>query len=413
MNKRLGISLLASISLILLIVVSPSIQASAEKPNKVDVLIGFNGKPQEALIRAFGGEISHNFDPFISVISASIPESAINALSKNPNISIIEPDATVTILDHSSGSPSAEYPWGVVHHRADELHDGVSPNLGASVSVAVIDTGIAPHADLPTVTGWKDFVGSSAVAYDDNGHGTHVSGTIAGVMNGVGVVGIAPGVDLYGAKVLNSAGNGLYSDVIAAIKWAVSNDVDIISMSLGGSVGSTALESAINEAHNAGTLIIAAAGNSGNCGGKGDNVSYPARYANAVAVAAVGQDNSRPCFSSTGSQVELSAAGVGIYSTVPGGYTTASGTSMATPHVSGIAALVLSANDWTNDQVRDALRNTAIDLGKNGKDSKYGWGLADAVSAVNYDPSNTDPTPDPDPSDPTNCPKGKQKKGLC
>ena len=369
---------------VLLILVVSLVPYSLAAPNKVDVLIGFNGKPDDSVVRAFGGDVKYDFAPFINVIAASVPENAIQGLSHNPNITYVEPDAEAHIMGHATSS-NIEYQnsWGVNHIEADVVHPY---NTGTGIRVCVVDTGInRTHPDLNDnyVTG-IDYVNDDDDPTDDNGHGTHVSGTIAAELNGAGVVGVAPDADLIVAKVLNSAGSGSYSDVIAGINWCASNGAKVISMSLGGSSGSDALKNAVDTAYENNILVVAAAGNSGNKPGKGDNVSYPARYDSVIAVAATDSNNKRASWSSTGSKVEISAPGVSVKSTWLGtGYGTISGTSMATPHVSGVAALIWKDDgSLTSAQVRNILDSTALDLGTTGRDNLYGYGLVRANVAV-------------------------------
>jgi hypothetical protein len=232
------------------------------------------------------------------------------------------------------------------------------------------------------------------------------------VDNDIGVIGVAPEVSLYALKVLDSGGGGYVSDVVAGIQWAAlgpdgaegnDDDAEVASMSLGGSQGSTSLKDACDYAYFHGTLPVAAAGNEGNPPGRGDNVLYPARYASVIAVAATDENDERARWSSTGPDVELSAPGVSIYSTYwDDTYATASGTSMACPHVSGVAALVYvspmtegydSNGDgaWDADEIRKKMDDTAIDLGSAGRDSKYGFGLVYAPGAVDQ---STEPKTD-------------------
>ena len=181
---------------------------------------------------------------------------------------------------------------------------------------------------------------------------------------------------------LAANGSGRISDVIQGIFWAKNNSMQVASMSLGGSDDSQALHDAVDDAAAHGVLIIAAAGNSGVASGIGDTMGYPGKYDSVLAVAAVNKYHHRAPWSSTGSNLSVSAPGVNIRSTIPGaGYATCSGTSMATPHVAGVAALVYSAHpDWTNQQVRQQIERTATPLGNSWF---YGAGLVNATAAVN------------------------------
>ncbi|MDT8357568.1 MAG: PKD domain-containing protein, partial [Methanomicrobiaceae archaeon] len=252
---------------------------------------------------------------------------------------------------------------------------------GDAVKVAVIDTGIDyTHPDL-NVAGGVSFVDYTTDYMDDHSHGTHCAGTIAALDNEIGLIGVAPEAELYGVKVLNYDGFGRYSDIIAGVDWAVANGMDIVSMSLGGSY-SLGLEQACNNAYAAGVTVVAAAGNSGNTDGTGDSVKYPARYDSVIAVAAMTSNYQRASFSSTGPAVEVMAPGVFIYSTIPGStYSYKSGTSMACPHVAGVAALVKSANpSLSSTEIREILRTTTQDLGLPAE--WQGAGLVRADNAV-------------------------------
>ena len=371
-----------------------SLEKGGPPDGLVKVLIGFKekpGPPELALVKGLGGKIKYTYN-LIPAIAASVPEVAIEALKKNPNITNVELDSMVYALD-----TELDDSWGVKRIGAGYVHD--STNKGTGVKVAIIDTGIDyTHTDLANnfdanVKGY-DFVNSDSDPMDDNGHGTHVAGVVAAEDNDFGVVGVAPEAELYALKALDETGSGYVSDVVAAIMWATdpNNDgntddrMDVINMSFGGTYNSWLLDAACLLAYYQDELIlVAAAGNSGNPGGGGDNVGYPAAYDSVIAVAATNQSDERASWSSTGPDVELAAPGVGIYSTYIGGYATLKGTSMASPHVAGVAALVWAnpANsNWTNDEVRAQLQNTADDLGVAGWDSKYGYGLVDADEAA-------------------------------
>jgi len=363
----------------------------------VKVLIGFKEKPgaaQQAMVRGVGGKIKYTYH-IVDAIAASIPEASIAGLEANPNVTHVHPDGRVQTLDDAELDNS----WGVKHIGAGVVHD--SGNMGTGVKVAIIDTGIDyTHSDLDDnyVEGY-DFVNSDYDPMDDNGHGTHVAGTVAAEDDSLGVVGVAPEAHLYALKVLDATGAGYWSDVIAAIEWSMDPNadgdtldrMDVINMSLGGT-GTSDVEAACQAAYDAGILLVAAAGNSGNPPGKGDNISDPAGYASVIAVAATNQNDKRASWSSTGPDLELSAPGVDINSTLlGGGYGEKSGTSMASPHVAGVAALVIAGEGLSNVEVRTRLQGTADDLGDAGWDPKYGYGLVDAAEAAGVE-TNEPPT---------------------
>jgi subtilisin len=401
--KRLTI--LFATMLVLLLALNGAV-AVAAPPERVDVIIGFDRAPgyaEKALVRGFGGNVKHTYR-MIPAIAASVPETAIAGLSRNRRVTIVEPDIQV----HSVGDT---YPWGVTQIGAFGVHQ--SGVTGQGVKVAILDSGIDyTHPDLASVyAGGYDFVNGDTDPMDDHGHGTHVAGTIAAAADGAGIIGVAPGVEVYALKVLDKNGSGYFSDIIMALEWATGGStlpgsikVDITNNSYGSSMDpGMFVELAFwLTYYQDGVLNVAAAGNSGNPAGTGDNVIYPAAYDSAVAVAATDQSNIRASFSSTGLAVELAAPGKSIYSTYPGGYYAVwQGTSMASPHVAGAAALVMSGpeavgrdanNDgtyetngdgvWTAEEVRLLLQATSDDLGAPGKDSQYGCGLVDADEAV-------------------------------
>ncbi len=213
---------------------------------------------------------------------------------------------------------------------------------GKGVKVAVIDTGIdASHPDLSgSVDGGYSAITKTenpADYQDDNGHGTHVSGTIAGHRDGKGVVGVAPKARLYAVKVLDADGSGNLSDVIDGIVWAAKNHMDVANMSLGAPVDSEAMHRAVRFARGSGVVIVAAAGNSG------QSVGFPGAYDDTIAVAASDSADKLAGFSSRGPEVDFIAPGVDVLSAkMGGGFASYSGTSMASPHVAGLAALVVS-----------------------------------------------------------------------
>jgi len=286
--------------------------------------------------------------------------------------------------------------------KADLVQSG--GNTGSGRKVVVIDTGYNyNHPELSSsYLGGKDFVNDDNDPLDDNGHGSHVAGIITADGIDSKAKGVAPAAGVIAGKVLSASGSGYFSDVVAAIYWAVDgNDgiygtaddfnADAISMSLGTSTPYTYkgycdgvlpdLTNAIKYARDKGVTVVSAAGNSGSAG-----VSIPGCISYSTTVGAVDKYDKIASFSGRGKAVDITAPGVSIYSSVLGtGYASWSGTSMATPMVSGTVALIKSTHStYTPAQVESALFNTAKDLGKVGKDKDYGWGREDANGAVNY-----------------------------
>jgi subtilisin family serine protease len=299
-------------------------------------------------------------------------------------------DTLVYGVDNING----EVVWG----GAENTINVIPGQGGAGVKVAVIDTGIdCGHPDLaPNCIYGVSYV-KGAKAFDNHGHGTHVAGIIAARDNGFGVIGVAPEVTLYAVKVLDATGSGPWSAVASGIVWATQNGMDVINMSLGGTSFSQAVADAVQAASDAGVLVVSAAGNAGCC----DTVLYPARLPESMAVAAVDANDQRASFSSTGPEVDVAAPGVAILSTVPtgsctlcdpSGYRSLSGTSMATPHVAGTGALLMSRG-FTAAQAWEQMRGTAKDLGSAGFDGFTGCGRVDAYGAVSTVPTVPCTTP--------------------
>ena len=236
-----------------------------------------------------------------------------------------------------------EIAWGVNRVHASAAWDVTE---GAGVKIAIIDTGIG--LDHPDLYGKVDG-GYSAITktekpddyQDDNGHGTHVSGIVAAWRDGKGVVGVSPKARLYAIKVLDADGSGDLSDVIDGIVWAAKNGMQVANMSLGAPIDSEAMHRAVRFAKGSGLVVVAAAGNSGGA------VSFPGAYPEVIAVSASDPDDKIATFSSRGPQVKFVAPGVDVVSDkLGGGLISYSGTSMASPHVAGLAALAVSQG-WT------------------------------------------------------------------
>ncbi len=306
-------------------------------------------------------------------------QAMVERLSQDPRVEYAELDYLVyaTIIPNDT-----EYyrQWGPAKIQAPAAWDLTVGD--SNVIIAIVDTGVDlnhPDLDDKIVAGW-DFVNEDSYAWDDHGHGTHVAGIAAAeTNNGDGVAGISWGALIMPVKVLDQQGDGYYSDVAEGILWACSQGAEIINLSLGGSEPSATLQDAVEEAYDDGCLMVAAAGNGGGYG-----VDYPGRYPETIAVAATDQSDSRASFSDYGPQIDVAAPGVAVYSTLWfHTYGWKDGTSMAAPHVAGLAALVWSrCPDMTNTEVQDVIESTADDLGSSGWDIYYGWGRINALSAV-------------------------------
>jgi len=312
-----------------------------------------------------GGSVIHDLS-YHNGFVAHMAETAANNLAQIfGSATLIEKDIVVSASkkpswaggggDEPPAQPLQETPWGIFTVLAPDAWSSVSYGTrGAGVLVCIVDTGIQKnHPDLPTNISGENFVGKGPLGKkinpdawgDDHSHGSHVAGTIAALDNDIGVVGVAPEADLFAAKVLNKDGSGYASAVADGILSCVTNGADVINMSLGSSTSSSTIQSAVQTAFNAGVILVAAAGNSGDSGDPNGNISYPAKYPEVYAVSAIDSDLNLAYFSSRGPEVDFAAPGYAVYSTSNNSdYDTKSGTSMASPHMAGVAALMLSSN---------------------------------------------------------------------
>jgi uncharacterized repeat protein (TIGR02543 family) len=350
--------------------------------------------------------------PSENLVVSEVPEgetveSFIETMEAMPEVEYAQPNYIYTLSEpgHISGpaasrpaaavnDPYAGHQWYLNKIRA---YDAWNITMGSpGVRVAVLDTGVdIDHPDLAgQIAAQADVVDNDTSADDDYGHGTHVAGIIGAIANnGIGVAGVAPGAKLIAVDVfMTYMDNGvqrwgaLTLDVIEGINFALSNGADVINLSLGSYDDDYAFESAINNAVASGVPVICSAGN--------DNVSYPhypSDYEAAVSVIATGWDDTRASYSNYGAEKDISAPGGDtqsspdsyILSTYPGQYAWMCGTSMATPVVSGVAALMLSVNPSLSPaQLKSILYATAVELGAPGKDIQFGEGRVDAYYAV-------------------------------
>ena len=338
------------------------------------------------LAQKYGLGVSHVYRHALNGFAATIPDQRLAQLRGEPGVISVKPDHLVSIDAKpcpnppcGGGGSQQTVPTGILRINGD-LSSTVSGNGSGSVNVdvAVIDTGIdLDHPDLNVVGGVNC---SSGRSFDDgHGHGTHVAGTIAALDNSTGVVGVAPGARLYAVRVLNNAGSGSWASVICGVDWVTANasTIEVANMSLGGGgseegCNDGGLQEAICNSVDAGVTYAVAAGN------ESDNAAnhVPAAYDQVITVSALADFDGEPgglagptCrddeddtfanFSNFGADVDLIAPGVCILSTWKGGgYNTISGTSMASPHVAGAAALYKSGNPGASPaQVKGALQN--------------------------------------------------------
>lgn len=322
------------------------------------------------------------------------------------------PQAVMSMLKHEPGVISVEQnayayaymvpndPYYAIQWHMERIGMEIAWNecTGAGAVVAVIDTGVKQSLeDLAgtNFTAGYDFVNSDNDPTDDEGHGSHVTGTIAQTTNNnTGVSGIAYNATIMPVKVLNRRGSGSFDDIADGIYYAVNNGADVINMSLGGASSLAILEDAVNYAWTHGVVVVCAAGNEDTSA-----PSYPAAYVNSISVSATTSIDTLASYSNYGTTIDIAAPGgdsgdnngdgyddmilQNTFSRNSEGYYFYAGTSMASPHVAGVAALVKSANpSLTNAEIRNILETTAEDLGASGWDQSFGHGLVDAYAAV-------------------------------
>lgn len=307
--------------------------------------------------------------------------SSFKTLAADAKVEFIEDDYTAQIQMLPSAAysgikiKSQSIPWGINKIEAPGVWKRCK---GEGIKVGIIDTGIdREHPDLKDNIKAAYGILDSKKIVDDNGHGTHVAGTIAALDNNIGVVGVAPKAEIYSVKAFDAKGRGQVSDIIDALNWCVEKQVHVINMSFGFNMKSRALERAIRAADKHNIVMVAAAGNSGGT----DSVLYPAKYSEVIAVAASDEKDKAASFSSNGPEVNIIAPGVDISSTYKNqDYKHMSGTSMACPHVVGALALLLSISGANTKNAKSAILNTAKDIGL--PKENQGAGLVKVSAAV-------------------------------
>jgi thermitase len=394
------------VAILLLTMAAPAM--ADQDVNAGEILVKFlPGTPGQAVAEAHrqnGGQpagIIAGIDVHVVRVPAGSEQGRAAGYLRNPNVLYAEANGVYSVVGTFIPPPNDSLyntQWqynntgqsgGTLDADIDAPEAWAVTTGSSTINIAILDTGIdQSHPDLKAkIAGSKNF-SSSKSADDKYGHGTHVAGSAAAITNNAtGVAGTCPDCRLLNVKVLGDNGSGSWSSIASGIVWAADNGAKVINMSLGGTTGSTALSNAVNYAWGKGVVVVAAAGNSST-----SQLFYPAAYTNVIAVAATDRKDAMATFSNYGSTwVDVAAPGVDILSTAPdhsnsiwrkaASYGTISGTSMASPHVAGIAGLVWSKGVCgTASCVRSAIELGADPIA--GTASAWYWGRANAYRAV-------------------------------
>ncbi|MFC6837251.1 S8 family peptidase [Halomarina ordinaria] len=372
----------------------------------VEVNVGYAEESGLDAALSAADDVVREFD--FDALTLRLPADVVGWLASRSDVRYVEGNGQLRLLDDESGEdrPAEQtLPGGVERVGAGRLHE--SGVTGRGASVAIVDTGIASgHPDLESnLGGGKAFAereeevvvdededgtsitirdGEDATGpawQDTHGHGTHCAGIAAAADNGRGVVGVAPEATLSAVKIGTADGIDA-ADVAAGIEFVADEGMDVANLSIGEETPSQVIADACTYAHERGVLLVAAAGNADE-GDDNSGIRYPAVFEEVVAVAATTGTGDMAEFSLTGPEVEVVAPGEDVYSTAPNeAYGESSGTSMASPHVTGAAALLLGEG-YSNEEARRRLRESARDLGLD--ESEQGNGLVDVAAALDLD----------------------------
>ncbi|MEK3955871.1 S8 family peptidase [Psychrobacillus sp. FSL K6-1464] len=359
-----------------------------------EALVMYKNLKGKQLALKLGTKVQDNSLEDLGILVIQVDEKKFVELSKSNDILYVEKSITANVatatpdlssigevIDLDNGEQAS---WG--HQYAGIVNAHKKGYTGKGVNIAILDSGIAPHEEL-TVSGGVSFVDYTNSYSDDNGHGTHVAGIVGAKNNGKGIIGVAPDASIYAVKVMSADGKGDVLNFIKGINWAIENDMDIVNMSIGTTYNSPILQMVVKKAMDAGVTVVAAAGNNGS--NQRENLLYPGNYPESITVSSVGQTGKISEFSSNGANVDFAAPGERIVSTAKNGtYEGRSGTSMATPYVTGMVAILKESEKYTKPaQFELRLRMGIVDLGAKGKDNLYGYGLANLTSFYPLVPS--------------------------
>ncbi|OPJ59181.1 S8 family serine peptidase [Clostridium oryzae] len=370
-----------------------NVQAINNVKNSYSVIVGYNDNTTaQNLAKKFHGKITKlNFTHKMFKMKLTNAKSSISdtlsIINKDKGVAFSQPVYTYKTTDASfPNDTNYSRQWGL--KKVNAVQAWKLSKTNKKVIVAVIDTGITKnHPDLKgNIISGYNFVKNKIDATDDQGHGTHVAGIIAATINNKkGIAGIANNVKIMPVKVLDKSGAGDDFTIASGIFWAADHGAKVISMSLGGKVYDSVLAKAINYAHSKGAVLVAAAGNKFGLVEASPLKVYPVSLPNVIGVGAVNKNLSKAPFSYIGDYVDICAPGQDIYSTyLKDKYVYMSGTSMATPFVSGLAAMIIGKYpSLTPADVERVIEETSTDLGDPGKDENYGYGFINAEKALN------------------------------
>ena len=357
-----------------LMILTPVSSGEAASEHQTNIIVKYATEHDKKRIIQQSDSIIKEYSQ-LPLLEIKISEERLQALMKDKHIEFYEENQSFSIQNQfkvANLSTAELERWNL--KAMDVQHGWNAGFTGKGVKIAIIDSGVENHSDL-TIAGGVTFVGNSYD--DDHGHGTHVAGIIAGKHNGTGVAGIAPNAEVYALKAIGKDGKGDVADVLKAIDWAIENKMDIINLSFGDLEYAKSLHEGVKKAADNDIIIVAASGNEGNDSGTGNTINYPARHDEVISVASINHQLKRSSSSGTGDTNDFAAPGEEIYSTyLNGQYATYNGTSMATPHITGLLALLMEQYPYaTATELREGLSYIAEDLGDAGYDALYGYGL--------------------------------------
>ncbi|MDA7026024.1 S8 family serine peptidase [Bacillus sp. CLL-7-23] len=352
-------------------------QADEKQPDSEVIVVYKNQDGKESALES--AETVEQTYKNIPAVAVTADEETVQELEDDPDVLYVEENVSFTSLDGTSlkafTNKTSDNGYSFEQWNLTPLQVQLAWSIGVTgknTKVAVIDSGISPHDDL-TIAGGVSTVGYTSSYRDDNGHGTHVAGIIGAKHNSDGIDGVAPDVQLYAVKALDKKGTGDLVSILKGIDWSIQHGINIINMSLGTTSDSKILHDALDKAYQKGIILVAASGNDGN----GKPVNYPAAYNSVIAVSATNEKNRLASFSNTGAAIEFSAPGTSIISTyLNQQYAIGDGTSQATPHVTGMLALLKQQYPTSrNTDLRTKMQNYVSDLGLAGRDQLFGYGL--------------------------------------